>query len=63
MAGLAAMTRRDTPQIATMTELRGPQKVYDRAKGQPAASMEETDACLEPSRGRLPPVQDCPAVG
>lgn len=33
------MTRLATPQIATMTELREPQKVFDRAGGQPVAIL------------------------
>ena len=33
------MTRLATPQICTMTELREPQKVFDRAGGQPVAIL------------------------
>ena len=37
-----AMTRLATPQIATMTELREPQKVLDRANGQPIAILKNS---------------------
>ncbi|MDP3961290.1 MAG: hypothetical protein Q8Q26_14740 [Pseudorhodobacter sp.] len=36
------MTRLATPQIATMTELREPQKVFDRAGGQPVAILKNS---------------------
>ena len=36
------MTRLATPQIATMTELREPQKVFDRANGQPVAILKNS---------------------
>ena len=36
------MTRLATPQIATMTELREPQKVLDRANGQPVAILKNS---------------------
>lgn len=36
------MTRLATPQIATMTELREPQKVFDRANGQPIAILKNS---------------------
>lgn len=36
------MTRLATPQIATMTELREPQKVLDRAGGQPIAILKNS---------------------
>ncbi|MEO6301142.1 MAG: hypothetical protein ABIV25_03825 [Paracoccaceae bacterium] len=36
------MTRLATPQIATMTELREPQKVLDRANGQPIAILKNS---------------------
>ena len=36
------MTRLATPQIATMTELREPQKVLDRAQGQPVAILKNS---------------------
>jgi antitoxin StbD len=37
-----AMTRLATPQICTMTELREPQKVFDRAGGQPVAILKNS---------------------
>jgi antitoxin StbD len=37
-----AMTRLATPQICTMTELREPQKVLDRANGQPVAILKNS---------------------
>lgn len=36
------MTRLATPQICTMTELREPQKVFDRAGGQPVAILKNS---------------------
>ncbi len=36
------MTRLLTPQICTMTELREPQKVLDRAGGQPVAILKNS---------------------
>ncbi len=36
------MTRLATPQICTMTELREPQKVFDRANGQPVAILKNS---------------------
>lgn len=36
------MTRLATPQIATITELREPQKVFDRAGGQPIAILKNS---------------------
>jgi len=36
------MTRLATPQICTMTELREPQKVLDRANGQPVAILKNS---------------------
>jgi len=36
------MTRLATPQIATITELREPQKVFDRANGQPIAILKNS---------------------
>ena len=36
------MTRLATPQIATMTELREPQKVLDRAGGKPIAILKNS---------------------
>lgn len=36
------MTRLLTPHIATMTELREPQKVLDRANGQPVAILKNS---------------------
>ena len=36
------MTRLATPQICTMTELRKPQKVFDRGGGQPIAIMKNS---------------------
>jgi len=36
------MTHLATPQIATMTELREPQKVFDRAGGQPVAILKNS---------------------
>lgn len=36
------MTRLATPQIATMTELREPQKVFDRANGKPVAILKNS---------------------
>lgn len=36
------MTRLATPQIATMTEMREPQKVLDRAGGQPVAILKNS---------------------
>lgn len=36
------MTRLATPQICTMTELREPQKVFDRANGQPIAILKNS---------------------
>jgi len=36
------MTRLATPQICTMTELREPQKVFDRAGGQPIAILKNS---------------------
>jgi antitoxin StbD len=36
------MTRLATPNIATMTELREPQKVFDRAGGQPVAILKNS---------------------
>ncbi len=36
------MTRLATPQIATMTELREPQKVLDRANGKPVAILKNS---------------------
>ena len=36
------MTRLATPQICTMTELREPQKVLDRAGGQPVAILKNS---------------------
>ena len=36
------MTRLATPQIATMTELREPQKVFDRAGGKPVAILKNS---------------------
>lgn len=36
------MTRLLTTQIATMTEMREPQKVLDRAKGKPVAIMKNS---------------------
>ena len=36
------MTRLLTPQICTMTELREPQKVLDRANGQPVAILKNS---------------------
>ena len=36
------MTRLATPQIATMTEMREPQKVLDRASGQPVAILKNS---------------------
>ena len=36
------MTRLLTTEIATMTELREPQKVLDRAKGRPVAIMKNS---------------------
>jgi antitoxin StbD len=38
----ATMTRLATPQIATITELREPQKVFDRANGQPIAILKNS---------------------
>jgi antitoxin StbD len=36
------MTRLATPQICTMTELREPQKVLDRANGKPVAILKNS---------------------
>lgn len=36
------MTRLATPNICTMTELREPQKVFDRANGQPVAILKNS---------------------
>ena len=36
------MTRLATPNICTMTELREPQKVLDRANGQPVAILKNS---------------------
>lgn len=36
------MTRLATPQIATITELREPQKVFDRANGKPIAILKNS---------------------
>ncbi|MGL4320003.1 MAG: hypothetical protein ACRCS3_04000 [Paracoccaceae bacterium] len=36
------MTRLATPHIATMTELREPQKVFDRADGKPVAILKNS---------------------
>ena len=36
------MTRLATPQICTMTELREPQKGFDRANGQPVAILKNS---------------------
>ena len=36
------MTRLATPQLATLTELREPQKVFDRANGQPIAILKNS---------------------
>ena len=36
------MTRLATPNICTMTELREPQKVLDRANGQPVAILKDS---------------------
>jgi antitoxin StbD len=36
------MTRLLTPHIATMTELREPQKVFDRANGKPVAILKNS---------------------
>lgn len=36
------MTRLATPQICTMTELREPQKVFDRAGGKPVAILKNS---------------------
>lgn len=36
------MTRLLTPHICTMTELREPQKVFDRAGGQPVAILKNS---------------------
>jgi antitoxin StbD len=40
--GELPMTRLATPQIATMTELREPQKVFDRADGKPVAILKNS---------------------
>ncbi|MEL6451151.1 MAG: hypothetical protein AAFQ19_07805 [Pseudomonadota bacterium] len=37
------MTRLRTTHIATMTEMRAPQKVLDRAKGQPVAVVKNAN--------------------
>jgi antitoxin StbD len=36
------MTRLATPNICTMTELREPQKVFDRSNGQPVAILKNS---------------------
>lgn len=36
------MTRLATPNICTMTELREPQKVFDRANGEPVAILKNS---------------------
>ena len=36
------MTRLATPQIATITEFREPQKVFERANGQPIAILKNS---------------------
>ena len=51
------MTRLLTTEIATMTELREPQKVLDRAKGRPAAIMKNSKlvAYLVPAEATAQP--------
>ena len=45
------MTRLLTPHIATMTELRDPRKVLERAKGHPMAVLRSSEggACFIPA--------------
>lgn len=56
------MTRLLTTEIATMTEMREPQKVLDRAKGRPVAVMKNSrlvgyfvpaEAVAEPGQHRV----------
>ena len=51
------MTRLLTTEIATMTELREPQKVLDRAKGRPVAVMKNSKlvAYLVPAEATAQP--------
>ena len=51
------MTRLLTTEIATMTELREPQKVLDRAKGRPVAIMKNSKlvAYLVPAEATAQP--------
>ena len=61
------MTRLLTDHIATMTEMREPQKVLDRAKGRPVAVMKNSrlvgyfgpaEAVAEPGAHRVATVEE-----
>lgn len=61
------MTRLATPQIATITELREPQKVFDRANGQPIAILKNSaligyfvpvEAMPDPSEHRVATLEE-----
>ncbi len=61
------MTRLLTTEIATMTEMREPQKVLDRAKGRPVAVMKNSrlvgyfvpaEAVAEPGEHRVATVEE-----
>jgi len=65
------MTRLLTTEIATMTEMREPQKVLDRAKGRPVAVMKNSrlvgyfvpaEAVAEPEAHRVAAIDEVMAV-
>jgi len=65
------MTRLLTTEIATMTEMREPQKVLDRAKGRPVAVMKNSrlvgyfvpaEAVAEPGAQRVAAIDEVMAV-
>lgn len=65
------MTRLLTTEIATMTEMREPQKVLDRAKGRPVAVMKNSklvgyfvpaDAVAAPGEHRVATLEEAMAV-